>query len=151
MVGGLIRKIVGTKNTREIKRMHRQVAAVNAHEEATRALSDDALKARTHEFRTRLAGGETLNDLLPEAFAAAREASRRARDMRHFDVQLIGGIVLHTSRIAEMRTGEGKTVVAVLATYLNALNGEAYTSSPSTTTWPDATPAGWARSTRRSA
>ena len=124
MVGGLIRKIVGTKNTRKIKRMHRLAAGINAHEEATRALSEEALKARTDEFRTRLAAGETLDDLLPEAFAAAREASRRARDMRHFDVQLIGGVVLHTTRIAEMRTGEGKTVVAVLAAYLNALNGE---------------------------
>ncbi len=123
MVGGLFRKIVGTKNSREIKRMGRAVAQINALEKATAVLSDEDLGARTGTFRERLAAGESLEGLLPEAFAAVREASRRTRDMRHFDVQLVGGMVLHTGRIAEMRTGEGKTVVAVLAAYLNALHG----------------------------
>ena len=124
MVSGLFRKVVGTKNSREIKRMGRVVTQINALEESTAALSNEELKARTDALRTRLAGGATLEELLPEAFAAVREASRRTRDMRHFDVQLVGGIVMHTGRIAEMRTGEGKTVVAVLAAYLNALGGE---------------------------
>ena len=124
MVSGLFRKVVGTKNSREIKRMGRVVTQINALEESTAALSDEALKARTDTLRARLAGGATLDELLPEAFAAVREASRRTRDMRHFDVQLVGGIVLHTGRISEMRTGEGKTVVAVLAAYLNALGGD---------------------------
>ncbi len=124
MLGGVFRKVVGTKNSREVKRLLRVVGRINALEEATAALSDEELKARTGILRERLAGGETLDALLPEAFAAVREASRRTRDMRHFDVQLAGGIVMHTGRIAEMRTGEGKTVVAVLAAYLNALSGE---------------------------
>ena len=123
MASGLFRKIVGTKNSREIKRMGRAVAQINAFEKATEVLSDEDLMARTGAFRERLAAGESLEGLLPEAFAAVREASRRTRDMRHFDVQLVGGMVLHTGRIAEMRTGEGKTVVAVLAAYLNALTG----------------------------
>ncbi len=124
MVGGLLRKVVGTKNSREIKRMGRVVARINALEETTAALSDEELRARTDALRGRLEGGATLDELLPDAFAAVREASRRTRDMRHFDVQLVGGIVMHTGRIAEMRTGEGKTVVAVLAAYLNALSGQ---------------------------
>ena len=123
MASGLFRKIVGTKNSREIKRMGRAVAQINAFEKATEVLSDEDLMARTGAFRERLAAGESLEGLLPEAFAAVREASRRTRDMRHFDVQLVGGMVMHTGRIAEMRTGEGKTVVAVLAAYLNALSG----------------------------
>ena len=124
MADGLFRKVVGTKNSREIKRMGRVVTRINALEESTAALSEEELRARTDTLRARLADGATLDELLPEAFAAVREASRRTRDMRHFDVQLVGGIVLHTGRIAEMRTGEGKTVVAVLAAYLNALGGE---------------------------
>ena len=123
MVGGLLRKVVGTKNSREIKRMGRVVARINALEESTAALSDEKLRDSTDTLRERLEGGATLDELLPDAFAAVREASRRTRDMRHFDVQLVGGIVMHTGRIAEMRTGEGKTVVAVLAAYLNALGG----------------------------
>ena len=123
MVGGFLRKVVGTKNSREIKRMGREVARINALEETTEALSDEELRARTDALRGRLEGGATLDELLPDAFAAVREAARRTRDMRHFDVQLVGGIVMHTGRIAEMRTGEGKTVVAVLAAYLNALGG----------------------------
>ncbi|MCZ6887850.1 MAG: preprotein translocase subunit SecA [Gammaproteobacteria bacterium] len=123
MIGGLFRKIFGTKNSRELKRMGKIAAAVNTFEDSMRALSDAALKAKTVEFRERLNGGETLDDLLPEAFAAVREAALRVRDMRHFDVQLVGGVTLHEGRIAEMRTGEGKTLVATLAAYLNALPG----------------------------
>ena len=124
MPSGFLQKLFGTKNTREIKRMQRVVHRISALEPAFEALPDDALKAKTAEFKARFEAGETLAGLLPEAFAAVREASRRARAMRHFDVQLIGGITLHEGRIAEMRTGEGKTVVAVLAAYLNGLSGE---------------------------
>ncbi len=120
---GLFQKVFGTKNTRELKRMQRTVARVNALEPSVRELSAAGLKAKTAEFKDALASGATINAILPEVFAVAREASRRTRDMRHFDVQIIGGITLHEGRIAEMRTGEGKTVVAVLAAYLNALAG----------------------------
>ena len=97
---------------------------INALEEGLKALSDEALAAKTDEFKQRLAKGETVDDLLPEAFAVCREASRRVLGMRHFDVQLIGGMVLHYGKIAEMRTGEGKTLVATLPSYLNALTGD---------------------------
>jgi preprotein translocase subunit SecA len=123
MLAGLIRKIVGTKNSRELKRMSGVVGRVNALEDAQRALSDEALAETTVRLRARLSAGEKLDDLLPEAFAAVREAARRSLGMRHFDVQIIGGITLHEGRIAEMRTGEGKTLVATLAAYLNALEG----------------------------
>ena len=105
----------------------------------------------TAEFRRRLDKGATLDDLLPEAFAVCREAGRRVLGMRHFDVQLMGGMVLHRGGIAEMKTGEGKTLVATLPVYLNALAARASTSSRSTTTWPAATPSGWAASTSSSA
>ena len=124
MVLSLIRKLVGTKNSRELKRMRRVVERINALEPQFEALDDAGLRAMTAKFRERLAAGETLDQLLPEAFAAVREASRRALGMRHFDVQLIGGITLHEGRIAEMRTGEGKTLVATLPVYLNALAGK---------------------------
>ena len=124
MDSGLFKKVFGTKNARELKRMQKTVAKVNALELSIRKLSDADLKAKTAEFRDALAAGATLEALLPEAFAVGREASRRTRDMRHFDMQIIGGITLHEGRIAEMRTGEGKTVVAVLAAYLNALVGK---------------------------
>ena len=124
MKSGFFNRLFGTKNTREINRMRRMVARINALEPSIQALDDGALKAKTAQFKSRLEEGATLEDLLPEAFAAVREAARRARAMRHFDVQLIGGITLHDGRIAEMRTGEGKTVVAVLAAYLNGLAGE---------------------------
>ena len=124
MDGGLFKKVFGTKNARELKRMQKTVAKVNALELSIRELSDADLMAKTAEFRDALAAGATLEALLPEAFAVGREASRRTRDMRHFDMQIIGGITLHEGRIAEMRTGEGKTVVAVLAAYLNALGGK---------------------------
>ncbi len=124
MIGKVFSKIFGSRNERLLRTMARQVAAVNALEPAFEALSDDELRGKTAEFRERLASGETLDALLPEAFAAAREAARRALGMRHFDVQLIGGITLHSGRISEMKTGEGKTLVATLAAYLNALPGK---------------------------
>ena len=104
--------------------MHKVVKTINALEEQMAALTDEQLQQKTPEFRQRLADGESLNKLLPEAFAAVREASKRVMGMRHFDVQLIGGMTLHAGRIAEMRTGEGKTLVATLAVYLNALEGK---------------------------
>ena len=124
MLGKATRKIFGSKNDREIKRMGKFVKKINALEESTKELSDEALRAKTDEFRSRLKDGETLDQLLPEAFAVVREASQRVLAMRHFDVQLIGGIVLHRGQISEMRTGEGKTLVATLAAYLNALPGK---------------------------
>jgi preprotein translocase subunit SecA len=121
MVTAVLRKVFGTRNERVIKGFQKQVKRINELEPALQALSDSALSAKTAEFRERWSQGETLDDLLPEAFATVREASRRTLGMRHFDVQLIGGMVLHQGRIAEMRTGEGKTLVAPLAVYLNAL------------------------------
>jgi len=116
-------KLLGSRNDRQLKRMSRVVAKINDLEPDFKALSDEALKAKTGEFRKRQADGESLDDLLPEAFATVREAAWRTLEMRHFDVQLIGGMVLHQGKIAEMRTGEGKTLVATLAAYLNALTG----------------------------
>ena len=118
------RKIFGTKNDREIKRYAGMVARINALEPTIAALSDDVLKAKTEEFKTRLAKGETLDQVSVEAFAVVREASRRVLNMRHFDVQLIGGMALHEGRISEMKTGEGKTLTATSAVYLNALSGK---------------------------
>ncbi|MEE2729209.1 MAG: preprotein translocase subunit SecA [Pseudomonadota bacterium] len=123
MLGPLFRKILGSKNDRELKRMGKLVTQVNGLEDAIQALDDDQLKAKTPEFRSRLEQGESLDALLPEAFAVAREASKRVMGMRHFDCQMIGGVTLHEGRIAEMRTGEGKTLTATLAVYLNALSG----------------------------
>jgi len=123
MLGKLLRSIFGTKNGRELKRMGKIVDKVNEFEADYQALSDEALKAATVSFKQRLSAGETVDDLLPEAFAAAREAAKRSKDMRPFDVQIIGAITLHEGRIAEMRTGEGKTLVATLPAYLNALSG----------------------------
>lgn len=121
MFGSVARKLFGSKNAREIKRMSKMVKRINALEEDFKALSDEGLRNKTVEFRQRLAAGETIDQLLPEAFAAVREASRRTLGMRHFDVQMIGGMALHQGNIAEMRTGEGKTLVATLPVYLNAL------------------------------
>src|SRR5579885_1132364 len=123
LLGKAVRKIIGSRNERILRRLQRVVARINALEPATAALGDDALRAKTAEFRERLNRGEALDALLPEAFAVVREAARRVLGMRHFDVQLIGGMVLHQGKIAEMRTGEGKTLVATLAAYLNALPG----------------------------
>ncbi len=120
----LLTKVLGSKNQRELKRLGKIVHLINAFEADMQALSDEALKAKTQEFRDRLAKGETLDQILPEAFAAIREGSQRVMGMRHFDVQLIGGMTLHNGKIAEMRTGEGKTLVGTLAVYLNALSGE---------------------------
>ncbi|QEM81355.1 preprotein translocase subunit SecA [Halomonas binhaiensis] len=124
MINSLLRKVVGSKNDREVKRMTRQVRAINNLEPSLEVLDDAALQARTDEFRQRLAEGENLEALLPEAFATVREASKRIMGMRHFDVQMIGGMTLNRGRIAEMKTGEGKTLVATLAVYLNALPGQ---------------------------
>ncbi len=123
MIQTLLAKVVGTQNERELKRLRPIVGQVNAFEAAIQPLSDEALRGKTAEFRQRLAQGETLTDLLPEAFAVVREVGRRVLNMRHFDVQLIGGAVLHSGKIAEMKTGEGKTLVATLPAYLNALDG----------------------------
>ncbi|MCH8533266.1 MAG: preprotein translocase subunit SecA [Saccharospirillum sp.] len=117
----MIRKVVGTKNDREVKRLNKLVQRINALEPTMEALSDDDIKGQTRLFRDRLEQGEKLDALLPEAFALVREASRRTLGLRHFDVQMIGGMVLHSGKIAEMKTGEGKTLVATLAAYLNAL------------------------------
>ncbi len=119
-----ITKLLGSRNERLVKRLEQRVARINAHEPAFQALSDEQLAAKTTEFKQRFAQGETLDQLLEEAFATAREAARRKLNMRHFDVQLVGGMVLHQGKIAEMHTGEGKTLVATLPAYLNALTGK---------------------------
>ena len=124
MIGSLMRKIFGSANDRYVKSLQKTVAKINALEPEISALSDEELKNKTPALKQRLADGETLDDILPEAFAVVREASKRTIGLRHFDVQLIGGIVLHRGQIAEMRTGEGKTLVATLAVYLNALTGK---------------------------
>jgi preprotein translocase subunit SecA len=124
MIGKVLSKVFGSRNERLLRKLDKVVAQINALEEGLTGLSDAALRARTDEFRARLADGATLDDLLPEAFAVVREAGRRVLEMRHFDVQLIGGMVLHQGQIAEMRTGEGKTLVATLPIYLNALAGK---------------------------
>ncbi|MFR0309330.1 preprotein translocase subunit SecA, partial [Escherichia coli] len=124
MFAPLLKKLFGSKNEREVKRMLKAVQAVNALEEQMLSLSDEQLRSKTEEFKARLEKGETLDQILPEAFAVCREAGKRVMGMRHFDVQLIGGMTLHEGRIAEMRTGEGKTLVATLAVYLNALAGK---------------------------
>ena len=124
MFGTITKKIFGSKNERELKRMGKLVESINSFEESISALSDEQLKGKTSEFRERLEKGETLDQLLPEAFAVVREASTRTLELRHFDTQLIGGITLHEGRIAEMRTGEGKTLVSTLPVYLNALSGK---------------------------
>ena len=124
MVTNLIKKLFGSRNERLLKQMRKVVAEINALEDSVVTLSDDELKAKTEEFRQRVTDGASLDSLLPEAFAVVREAGQRALGMRHFDVQLIGGMVLHDGKIAEMRTGEGKTLVATLAAYLNALSGK---------------------------
>lgn len=124
MIGSVMRKIFGSANDRYVKSLQKTVARINALEPEISALSDEELKNKTPALKQRLADGETLDDILPEAFAVVREASKRTIGLRHFDVQLIGGIVLHRGQIAEMRTGEGKTLVATLAVYLNALSGK---------------------------
>ncbi|WP_019673409.1 preprotein translocase subunit SecA [Psychrobacter lutiphocae] len=124
MLSKIIGSVIGTKNDRELKRMRQIVAKVNAQEEAVSALSDEQLREKTAEFKSRFDEGASLDSLLPEAFAVCREASKRVLGMRHYDVQIIGGITLHEGKIAEMRTGEGKTLMATLAIYLNAISGK---------------------------
>ena len=124
MFGALAKKIFGSANDRRLKTFAPKVQAINALESEVAALSDDELRARTEVFRGQLAAGTSIDELLIPAFATVREAAKRVLGQRHFDVQLIGGMVLHEGSIAEMKTGEGKTLVATLATYLNALSGK---------------------------
>jgi preprotein translocase subunit SecA len=124
MIANVLKKVFGSRNDRLLKSYSQTVRSINALEPQLQQLSDADLRARTDAFRQRLASGETLDQILPEAFATVREASRRVLNMRHFDVQLVGGMVLHQGKIAEMRTGEGKTLVATLPAYLNALAGK---------------------------
>ena len=124
MIGAILKKVIGTKNDRELKRIQSLVEQINAREPELSRLTDEQLKAKTGEFKKRIDDGETLDDILPDAFAVVRETSKRVIGMRHFDVQLIGGIVLHEGKISEMKTGEGKTLVATLPVYLNSLTGK---------------------------
>ncbi len=124
MINSLLTRVFGSRNERLLKQLQRIVVRINAQEAELEKLSDEQLQAKTGEFKQRIAGGETLDKILPEAFAVCREASKRVLGMRHYDVQLIGGMVLHLGKIAEMRTGEGKTLVATLPVYLNALEGK---------------------------
>ncbi|GAA4648583.1 preprotein translocase subunit SecA [Kistimonas scapharcae] len=124
MLAPLIKKVFGSKNDRQLKKMGKVVKAINAQEDGLSQLTDEQLQAKTAEFKARIEKGETLDRIMPEAFAVCREASKRVMGMRHFDVQMIGGLTLHEGRIAEMRTGEGKTLVATLPAYLNALSGK---------------------------
>src|SRR3990167_11108423 len=124
MIAKILAKLFGTATERKLKQYHSRVERINALEPDIMALSDEQLSHKTIEFRERLAQGATLDDLLPEAFAVVREAAQRKLGQRHFDVQLIGGMVLHEGSIAEMKTGEGKTLTATLALYLNALTGK---------------------------
>ena len=146
MLNSLLTSVFGSRNERLLKQLNGIVKKINALEPQVQGLSDEALKAKTEEFRGRVGKGESLDKLLPEAFAVCREASIRVFGMRHFDVQLVGGMVLHSGKIAEMRTGEGKTLTATLAVYLNALEGKGVhvvtASSAACTT------RSWTRSTR---
>ena len=121
---GLVDKLFGNKSEKEIKRIEKYVDAIEALDEKMQALSDEELRAKTQEFKERLAAGETLDDLLVEAFAVVREAADRTIHLKHYPVQLMGGIILHQGHIAEMKTGEGKTLTATLPVYLNALTGK---------------------------
>src|SRR5688572_14055856 len=124
MLNSLLTRVFGSRNDRLLRQLQRSVVKINALEPEMEKLSDAQLQAKTPEFQQRIAAGETLDKLLPEAFAVCREASKRVLGMRHYDVQLIGGMVLHLGKIAEMRTGEGKTLVGTLPVYLNALEGK---------------------------
>ena len=127
MLSTLFRKFLGSRNERLVKQYGQKVKEINALEPAMQALTDVELRAKTEEFKQRFTAGESLEKLLPEAFAVVREGSVRALGMRHFDVQLIGGMVINGGKIAEMGTGEGKTLVATLPLYLNALTGKVHT------------------------
>ncbi len=124
MALNFLTKIFGSRNDRLLKKYRHVVAKINAQEAALEKLPDDALRAKTQEFKNRLVQGATLDDLLPEAFAVVREGSKRVMKMRHFDVQMLGGMSLHAGKISEMGTGEGKTLTATLPVYLNALSGK---------------------------
>jgi preprotein translocase subunit SecA len=124
MITQVLSKLFGTDNDRKIRQLKPAVEKINAFEPAISALSDEQLAEKTNEFRGRLSQGETLDDILPEAFAVVREASKRTTGQRHYDVQMMGGMVLHQGKIAEMKTGEGKTLTATLPLYLNALSGK---------------------------
>ena len=124
MLTKIFGRVIGTKNERELKRMQKIVERINAYEPSISDLSDEVLRQKTAEFKERYQKGESLDKILPEAFAVCREASKRVNGMRHYDVQLIGGITLHEGKIAEMKTGEGKTLMATLAIYLNAISGK---------------------------
>ena len=137
---GLIQKVFGTHSQHELKRIYPIVDHIEALEPEMQKLSDEELRDKTREYKERYAKGETLDDLLPEAFATVREAAVRSIGMKHYRVQLIGGIVLHQGRISEMKTGEGKTLVSTLPAYLNALTGEGVHI---VTVWQSVTPSGW--------
>ena len=124
MLGSLVKKFVGSKNERELKRIKPMIQRINSLEAEVRGLGDEQLRGKTFDFKNRISQGEPLEQVLPEAFAVVREAARRTLGERHYDVQLIGGIVLHEGKIAEMATGEGKTLVSTLPAYLNALEGK---------------------------
>ena len=124
MATNFLTKIFGSRNDRLLKTYRKTVAQINALEAQFERLSDEEIKNKTQEFKQRIAGGQTLDSLLPEAFAVVREASKRIMKMRHFDVQMVGGLALHHGKVAEMRTGEGKTLTATLPVYLNALTGQ---------------------------
>src|SRR3989339_304937 len=124
MINYIFKKLFGTKSERDIKKIFPFIEKINSFEETIKKLSDDALKLKTEEFKNRISKGETLEDILPEAFAVVRESSKRTIGLRHFDAQLLGGIILHQGKISEMKTGEGKTLVATLSAYLNSLSGK---------------------------
>ena len=124
MATNFLTKIFGSRNDRLLKQYRKVVARINSMEPEYEKLSDDALRAKTQEFKDRVAKGESLDSILPEAFAVVREGSKRIMKMRHFDVQMLGGMALHHGKISEMRTGEGKTLTATLPVYLNALSGK---------------------------
>ena len=124
MFGAIAKAVFGSANDRYVRSLDKTLATIAALEPQLESFSDEELAAQTGKFREQLATGKTLDDILPEAFATVREAGKRVLGMRHFDVQMVGGIVLHRGEIAEMRTGEGKTLVATLATYLNAIEGK---------------------------
>ncbi|MFA4920288.1 MAG: preprotein translocase subunit SecA, partial [Thermodesulfovibrionales bacterium] len=124
MLGTLLSKFFGTKNDRELKRLWPIIEQVNSFESKISGLSEDGLKRKTEDFRRSLEAGKALDEILPEAFAVVREVSKRIMHMRHFDVQILGGAVLHEGKISEMKTGEGKTLVATLPVYLNAIEGK---------------------------
>ena len=147
MFDGFLRKLFGSSNERRIKGYRPRVDEINALEGELEKLTDDALRARTDEFRKELADGKTLDDILVPAFATCREAAKRTLGQRHFDVQLIGGMILHEGKISEMKTGEGKTLVATLAVYLNALAERGVHVVTVNDYLASATPSGWGRFT----